>query len=1233
MNNERNIEEMTFFGGQNTDVALELLPKGDYLYALNIVTHSSGEGGIGIVKNIKGNSKISFVLPAGDNKCIGTASDEEDKKFYFFIYNSEKYHGIYQYNALTKQVIPVLLNLTDTGGQDIMNLDPDHLILHADVVKNTLLYWVDGLNNARKANIKKLLDKTDAGYGSLVLQSFIDLYKPTARLAPTAKYVSDTAQPFNHLYGQITKYAQRFVYADGEKSSYSDFSAAIIPTKEPFNGVNSIPTANNCIQITVDTGNKEVARIEIIMQSTTSEANDEGILPWALIATIDKAKLNISDNSDYVYSFYNDGNHITVDQKEVVQPYSFILNKPLCQAVTKRSLVHSNGYEGFPTVNLDVNTSITYSNLHIDEGTEDKLNAPRLTLATSSPDYVDYGEEGVITYDGKPLKFFETHRYNTHTIVVGNDVKKGNIFRLNLSNGYSGDQFNISFEANLSDTAVSVANSLKQKLIATGRIFRKTAESPEANIYENIIDGQGNVTFKYIIQASKDRGYIDGTASVAPVSYATLKDTGESQRNIKMGSTIRLGIEYEDFDGRKSLTYTTDALVVNVKSVNEAGAIKLSKIKLEIKHPAPVWAKYYQIVRTDNLRQSDFTQLLVQKSVDVPTTNDTNYIDLVISSFFTYNKIHPNSALTYQFDKGDRISLVKKTSNNSYYPFFETEVIAYNPTVTDRVSSNITTDGSASVKVAQASSSNIGKTIIIEDGSREIIAVTDGVTYILNNVIGGTEAKTYLYYDLVDNRGTLRIKKPPVGIQIEDNSIIEVYKPSRASKSNNTFYEFQKKFIIINPGTLNAFHSSNVQSQNIAQPAVVEITEGTVYVRNREMPVTNNVPGAAVIITSIEDPSFSDFYPSLINDNGRPNAEDIGLGEVHFPNRMRFSNNLIEDTGINGFNNFENLNREDYSDNYGEIKLTKFDTNRIYTFKELKTAYVPVDAMITQDSQGTGLLVGTGKLLNPIQYFAWEGGIGSHPESYCSNGTHKYFVSANSGVIIRLGGNGEEPISKTFSLDNKAREILTEASINGYKIFSGFNRKLGLLNLTIKGPTDSESNTIVFNEDGDKWGGNHSYRPEFYCKFINSYFSFKNGDLWEHDVNPVYNNFYGVQYTSKLKFVANSDYQKNKMYFVMKIDSNSPWSVPRMVTPKNQTWPNGMRTMLHENHFDLDNGKYWADILRDMNDPQYDNEIEALFEGRVITGSMLICEIESKETKEARLNGIFIYSADHDRNF
>lgn len=1231
---ERLIEEITFSGGQNTDFALEHIAKGDYLDALNIITSSSGEGNIGMVKNLKGNKQIVFTLPEGINKCIGTAQNSEHKKFYFFIYNSLKSHGIYQYNALDKTVTAVLINLQHTGGEDILNFDPNHLILHAEVVNNNLLYWVDGFNNARKINIDRVMDKTVNGLGNKILQSYIDQYKQTARLAPTAKYATDTAKPYNKLYGRITKYAQRFTYLDGEKSTFSDFSGVILPDKEPFNGLNGVTSTNNRIDVTVNTGSREVKTIEIVMQSTTAELNDESILNWVLIATLDKKKMNLPDNADYVYPFYNDGNYPAVNPKDIIQPYSFMFKKPLCQTVAKMALVQSNGYEGFPVVDVDVTASVTYADLFVSNGTENILNSPFISINSSNPDYVNQGESAT-KYDGTVVKVpNDEYRCMTQTIVIGNDVKKGNIFRLSLSNGFAKDMFNISYTAKASDTAASVASNLKQKLIATGRIYRKTEESPEANIYENTFDGNGNVTFKYIIMASDQQGYINGTASVAPVSYAALKDTGESIKNIKMGSSIKYGIEYEDFDGRKSLVYTDDNLVVNIKTINEAGGVKLSKINLQIHHKPPLWAKYYQIVRTNDLRYSDFTQILVEKAVDLPTTTQGNsYMDLVISSFFTYKKIHPGSSLSYQFENGDRVVLIKKTDDNTYYPFYETEVIAYNETVTDRVNSNITINGTANVVVAQTFVSNIGKTILVDGSSREIVAVLNPTTYTLNNTVGNQESKTFLYYDLVDNRGTLRIKKPPVGVIIADNTVIEVYKPYKASGANSTFYEFQKKFVIDNPGTENAYHSSDKQSQTASLPAIVEITEGTAYVRNREMPLANVFPGTPVLITSVEDPSFSDFYPSLTNDNGRPNAQDTGLGEVHFGSRMRFSNNLIEDTSINGLNNFENLNREDYNDIFGDVKMIKYDGSRIYTFKELKTAFVWVGSKMVQDKAGSELLVGTDKLLNQIQYYAWEGGVGNNPESYSTNGTHRYFVSANSGVVIRLAANGEEPISKTFFVDSRMRAELAKASLNGYKIFTAFNSKLGLLTISIHAPTEQDSKTYVFNEGTNRWIGTHSYNPEYYCKFLDSLFSFKLGRLWEHDVNPIHNNFYGQQYTSKISFVANESYQRNKLYYVMKIDSDGRWAVPKIITPKNETWPNGMRSRLHENNFDLYNGKYWADFLMDMNDPNFTDELKALFEGRYLVGAMLICDIECKETKETKLNGVFIYSSEQKRNF
>lgn len=331
--NQKIVATNTFSDGVNTVIAKELASNKQARYMLNCHILSQGEGSIGIVTNPKGNKLIETPLPDGENRTIGIATDEEVNKFYYFVWNSEGYHGIYQFDGLTRQIVCVLQNLTDTGGIDIMRLDPDYLILHADVVRNNLLYWVDGLNEARKTNISKLLDNGEGGYGTTILQEFIDAYKQTSAFPPSAVYFSDTTKPFNKLYGQLTKYAYRYVYDDGEKSTYSDFSAVVLPDKEPFTGINMIPTNNNGINITVNTGGRLVKNIEIIMQSTSAEGNNESLLNWVKIATVNKKKLGLSDYSDYTYSFYNDTNNPVVDQEEVIQPYSFIFRRPLCQAL------------------------------------------------------------------------------------------------------------------------------------------------------------------------------------------------------------------------------------------------------------------------------------------------------------------------------------------------------------------------------------------------------------------------------------------------------------------------------------------------------------------------------------------------------------------------------------------------------------------------------------------------------------------------------------------------------------------------------------------------------------------------------------------------------------------------------------------------------------------------------------------------------------------------------------
>lgn len=1036
------IHNQTFIEGINTVTARELVKNTQAHYILNCNVLSTANGEVGIVTNLKGNIQILFDLPLGDNKCIGVGSDEETNNLYFAIWNSNKYHTWYQLNTVTGNVTKILQNLTDSNDVSLFNWEEGEEILHVDIVRNELLYWVIEGDTARKFNISKALDKSTDGYGVTVLEEYTRAYKKTSVFSPACEYFSDTSIPFNRLYGYQFKFAQRYIYDDYEKSNWSDWSNVPLPDNEPFTGINQIPTNNNGIKITVETGSDIVRQIEIAMLQTS---NIGGILNWVSIATLDKSNLSISSNSSYIYNFYNDGAYSVTDQEKIIRPYSYLPYNPKTQAFVKNAMVYSNFDEGFDNVNIDVAASISYEDLFISSGTENILNEPDIVLDLLNK----YREESGFGY----------WKHTVYRLTIGSDVKKGNKFELFGNNGES-DNYYYYYTATLIDSASTVANQLRSQIILNWRYKDVTTVTN---------DGSGNYYFEFDYKGQWKEPYTWYSGHVNPVNYNSLKDTGQSINNIKMGSSTQYGIIYEDEDGRKSLTYTGDNLITKINSINQYAAIKAVRIELTINHQPPLWAKYYQIVRSKDLTYGNYIQMLIQKVVSVVGTSDEDYLDLVVGSLFTYQKLHENTTLVYDFNKGDRIRLIKSidtgTLVETYYDFYETEIISYKPVSEQTLNQNVTVNGTTTVTVESSSADNIGSYIIINGVEREIISAPTGTTYIVDNKIAGdgtngTDPAIYLNYKIINRNGVLRIKKP-ASPTIINYSLIEIYTPSLVnSEESKQFYEFGYKFHIINWGTSSAYHGGNVQIQSSVNPAIVEISNGIAYVRNRELPINNQIPNTQVIISPIEDPSFSDFYISNLNDNGRINAKDNGDGKVHFGSRFRYSNNFIEDTRINGLNDFDNADREDYNDKYGDVQRIVFGENRLYVFKQLRNCWIPVLQTIMTDATESSVVGTSTKLLNNIQYFAWDGGIGNNPEAYCRNGLHHYMASSNSGVIIRIGGDGETPISEIYQVDNEIRNYLNLAAKNNLKIHMAFNRKNNVLEVSF-----SDGLKLIFNSN------------------------------------------------------------------------------------------------------------------------------------------------------------------------
>lgn len=1188
----REIAAYSLEGGMNSDVALDKMPPGDYLYALNIDNGSTGVGEVGLITNIRGNTLVDVTMPAGDNKTIGTCKDEKNNKLYYFVYNSLGNHTIVRYDY-SANALKILLE------GPFLNFHPEHLILHADMAEGRLMYWVDGYNEARKINVDKLENGT---YGALDPQ-YLNAYKRAPGMPVIATYLTDTTKSTNFIYRSLFKFVYRFTYDDGEKSNFSDFSKVPIPLNEGIRSGDQVTNENNCISLLLETGSPLVKLIEIGMQRNNQD--------FVSIAILNKAKLNIPDHTLYEYKFYNDGSTSGLDKDKVNRPYNFLPDKPRTQKFVHNAIVYGHFSEGFEDVAVQLQGQVTQVNYDFDIDIEEKHNNP-----TISHEDIDAYYEGGGLFGGG-------YRHVIMKITIGEDVKKGNVFTFEgTNNKYM--RINFKYTATEFDDAYSIANRLLNSILTwpSNRVNAPLA-----------LDGAGNASFRVDISQQADN-YFKVTKATAISTMVTTSITGsvKALKTIKNGSTIGYGIVYEDADGRQSSVYTSDEWLLRTPFITQSGYLKVTTHKLTINHRPPVWAARYQIVRTADLVYNSYIQMLIQRAILVNETDQSEYYDLAVGSLITYNKIHENSVLSYEFKKGDRIRLITRDTG-AYYPFYETEVLSYKESTEEVIDQTIIANKTDTVTLETAADeSNIGRTIKIGEERREIIGAT-GNTYLLSAKITGDE--TFASFTLYDFRGVLRIKKPD-NFEITDLSMVEVYNPVFSNAdSNRPYYACGEKHNIINPGQATRAHSANGQNQSGSTPAIINISSGDAYIKAREMPTTNKIPGAQTKIVFVEDSNLSDFYLSDLTDLGKAYLIDNNPGIKYFPARLRTSGNFIEGTQVNGLNDFNNEDRVDLNDSYGAIKLLKYVAKRLYVFKDLRTGWMDVYATrITGQGKGE-ITADSAKLLSNIQYFAWQGGIGDNPESFASRGFRIFFASAKSGVIIRLSVDGETPISEVFGMDKAIKLRLQKSIKDRTRIFGGFEdlRKQYVIKFQQKFGEPDIENTVAFKEGKKRWVSYYSYAPEMMEDFLTEFISFKNGKLWIHNTNEKYNNFYGQQYVSKIHVVANQKYQVHKLYYGLKIDSNSRWRVPLMITDKNEKFPNGTRSRLTPNNFIQEDGKYYADILKDIGDPRFTNTAQALHEGREVQGSYMTLQLENENINEINLKDVYLYSEEQARNF
>ena len=170
--------------------------------------------------------------------------------------------------------------------------------------------------------------------------------------------------------------------------------------------------------------------------------------------------------------------------------------------------------------------------------------------------------------------------------------------------------------------------------------------------------------------------------------------------------------------------------------------------------------------------------------------------------------------------------------------------------------------------------------------------------------------------------------------------------------------------------------------------------------------------------------------------------------------------------------------------------------------------------------------------------------------------------------------------------------------------------------------------TLAYNKSRRGWINYYSFTPEMYGRLRNQVVSFVDGKIHLHGKGVGYNNFYGVQYGSLIRYILNNDYPKVKVPLSLWYRGAGRWG-GIMRNPPTPSYPWGQETEMTPAHFLLEEDGYYAPVLKNKLDPRYPSTDQAWVNGEDIRGDATEIELYNNESTAIRLDSsktIYLYS-------
>lgn len=1189
-------DEKRFSGSLDLDSDYRYIAQGDYVDAENII---DGPGNMGSKTNLQGFTEVLATLDSGQNKVIGTLEDIKRQAIIYFVWNAQGNHAIMHFMIKTRTIEPILQR------KDSIPFVTDFLAfteqnkIHSSNIVDDILTWTDDNVSPRKINIKRAKDFMNqltpsfinTPYSNLIATGSLDQklqFIESIKYAPTVKPVvelgNDPDRKTNYLKEKMVQFRYRWVYDDKEKSTWSTGSYITLPDgEENVLGSFNDPSANNYVDVTVQTGHPTVTEIDIAVRFGNLGAwyrLDTGILKYDK----DNQQL-IPDYQSYIFRFYNDRVLIVLDDTDSLTNYSAIpLLAKTQEIIDGNRLLYANYVEGFDNPTIDVSTTYRMTGVTVQGespwGGDRTATTNKFSICPINDDLTAYvaGSKfannplagGVDWYDQVLLIPTDPSLLQVGTVIRFHIDYRSHVGTpLPYTPPYSAilKEFTIQYavtETDLLSWPTNLQNSLKNTIVAAG------GDGARIIFWDEDYDGT-----PYHSMIIENYVTIADTPFAARFTDVDVINPGNRVPTFKKGAFHKPAIVYYDGANRDGGVLTNPSMAVYVPYLPEIAAppAEYSKfigdkaiIQLTIRHRPPIWASHYQIVYAGS-NLSKYTQFIIKGN---PTTNSAGNIDIDTTYIVDYITTGvPNTSLDFQFEVGDRLRFIAN-SQDVAYEYVETKVLAY-------------------------------------DAGTKKLTVTPFDQSLIISQMSGTP--TF------------------------EQTLCELFRID-AQTENEIYYEIGEQRAILEAGTNDRRHAGDLsnQSPDLTIPAVVELRRGDSYLLKRYF--SNNTIGFIV-----ESEDFSDFYDSANIDISRIQAVTNSVRRRYEQNR-RYGGRYFSGTNTNDMLFFE-------GDKYDSLLAAYGPINRVITVgfvlkciqsKKLTSTYINRNMIFSANGEQQITLTDTVLSTNDPS----ETGYGTeHPESVVRDDRIIFFYDVNNSCMVQDDANGPASISQYMAntfFYNKTKEINASAFKEFVFCFTAIDKLNNLLIVTFKDESGEfivPERTICYHIIQNRWKSFYSFTPEIYGSNGTTLVSFRDAQLWIHHDATLRNRFYDTQYPMKVKFVSNIDPAKKKVFDAIAINSNKSWASPDLEDisiPACDQYPQGMNSRLIQSKFRSMEGIFYADYMRDSNTPNQPSPDVALIEGRPLRGEVLVQEIQNSHSAEVVLFEVIIHSTPSEKS-